>query len=207
MEHAGVGGMVLVSIEERFVVRAPVERVWDHLVDPRRVVASVPGADLEEVVDSRTYLGRIRVWVGPFPMTFRGRVHLAEVDEAARRVKIVGQARESAGAGGARMTLASALSPLPGGETRVDARVEVEAAGRLAALGRGFLQELGHQFFEEFSRRVSTAIEEPEVARGGGPAVAPAGQAPLRALPLVLMAMRAWVARLLGRPRSRPAKR
>jgi hypothetical protein len=136
-------------------------------------------------------------------MAFRGRVRLAEVDEANRRVKIVGQARERAGAGSAHMTLGSGLTALPGGETQVVAIVEMEVAGRIADFGRGFLQELGHQFFQEFAQRVATSIEAREAERAGGPAAAPAKQGPLRVLPLVMVALRAWLSGLLRRPESR----
>jgi carbon monoxide dehydrogenase subunit G len=35
-----------IRVEERFVVQAPVEHVWEYLVDPRRVVTCLPGAEL-----------------------------------------------------------------------------------------------------------------------------------------------------------------
>jgi len=189
-----------IGIEERFVVRAPAASVWEFLVDPRRVVACVPGGELDEVVDGRTFRGRVRVQVGPFTMAYRGLVHLAEVDAAARRVKIVGEALDAGGADTARLTLHSWLATLPGGATEVVALTEVEVAGRPVELGRGFLEHLGHEFFREFSDRVRAAAEAEEAApaasRAGEtrPVVAPAGGSTLRALPLLVRALRAWIA-------------
>ena len=74
-------------IEERFVVRAPVEKVWAYLVDPRRVVTCLPGAELTEVVDERTFHGAVKVKVGPVTVSYKGKVILEEVDDAARRVR------------------------------------------------------------------------------------------------------------------------
>jgi carbon monoxide dehydrogenase subunit G len=56
------------KIEERFEVKAPVERVWKYLIDPQRVVHCLPGAELLEQQDERTFLGAIKVKVGPLSM-------------------------------------------------------------------------------------------------------------------------------------------
>ncbi|HVP68699.1 MAG TPA: SRPBCC family protein [Anaeromyxobacteraceae bacterium] len=195
-----------IAIEERFVVRAPTASVWEFLVDPLRVVTCVPGGALEEVADERTYRGRIRVQIGPFTMTYGGRVRLAEVDATARRVKIIGEAVDRSGADTARLTLHSWLATLPGGATEVVAQAEVEVGGRPVELGRGFLEHLGHEFFREFSDRVRAAIESEEAARAARragekrTAPRPVGAAALRALPILVKALRSWIA-TFWRPR------
>jgi carbon monoxide dehydrogenase subunit G len=198
--------MGTVRIEERYVVRAPVEAVWGHLIDPRRVVASVPGGELEAVVDERTYDGRVRIAVGPFTLAYSGRVHLDAVDAAARRVRIVGEARESAGPGAARLTLDSWLTALPDGGTEVVAEASVDVSGHMVGLGRGVLEQLGHVLFRELASSVRETVEAEEAARAAGaPPPPPARRAPLRAIPLVLQALRAWAARWRRRPSRRPA--
>src|SRR5437588_48010 len=102
-------------IEERFEVRAPVERVWRYMLDPREVVHCLPGAELVEVVDARTFHGNVKVKVGPVTMTYKGRVQMSEVDEAAHLVRLVGDGRESTGSGSAKMTMESRLSALDAG--------------------------------------------------------------------------------------------
>lgn len=200
-------------IDEQFVVGAPVEPVWAFLVDPRRVVRCVPGGELHEVVDARTYRGRVRVKVGPWTFAYGGRVRLADVDTAARRVRIVGEAHETAGADTALLTLDSWLTPLPGGATRVVAETRVEVRGRIVELGRGVLEALGHAVFQEFSSAVRARIEAEEsqravLAGGAPPPPLPPPPPPLRAVPLVLRAVRAWIAGTLrpssGRARAEP---
>lgn len=187
-------------IDERFVVDAPVGPVWDFLVDPRRVVACVPGGELGPIVDARTFDGKVRIGVGPLTLAYRGRVSLAEVDAAARRVKIVGDAHETAGSDAARMTLESALTALPAGGTEVVARIRIEIEGRIVELGRGVLERVGHEVFREFAACVRATIEADARRAAGGPAagaeVAPRKDA-LRAVPLLLGALRSWVAELL----------
>ena len=191
-----------VRLEERFSVAAPPGPTWDFLVDPRRVVACVPGGALERVVDARTFDGRVRVLVGPLALAYRGQVHLAEVDQENRRVVIVGRAHERGGSGRARLTLASRLAARPGGGTDVEVEARLEAAGRLVELGSGLLQALGHLVFQAFAAEVRAAIE-------GGPAPgAPRPPPPpLQALPLLLGALRAWLgAGAAARGTARPAR-
>jgi carbon monoxide dehydrogenase subunit G len=189
---------VAIHVNERFVVGAPIERVWDHMVDPRRVVASVPGGVLTAVVDERTFDGALRVAVGPLILAYAGRIRLAEADVRARRVKIVGNAHERAGPGSARLTLESWLEPLPGGGTAVVARARVDVKGWIVQLGRGVLEQLGHVVFQDFAARVRAAVEAEEAGRPAppapGPGAAPARPEPLRAVPLVIRALRSWIA-------------
>lgn len=183
-----------IRVDERFVVEAPVEQVWEHLVDPRRVVACVPGGELTAVVDERTFEGRIRVAAGPLTLAYAGRVRLEEADAAARRVTIVGEANEGAGPGSARLTLESWLSALPGGGTEVVAHARVDVRGRVLELGRGMLEQLGHVVFQDFAARVRAAIEGEEAGRPApAPAAARARPEPLRALPLLARALQAWL--------------
>jgi carbon monoxide dehydrogenase subunit G len=193
--------MAAITIDERFRVGAPQAAVWDFLVDPRRVVGCVPGGELGAVLDDRTFDGTVRVEVGPLTLAYGGRVELAEVDAVARRVKIVGRARERAGTDSARLTLESWLDAPPEGGTEVTARARVDVAGRIVGLGLGFLQPLAHLVFQEFAARVGAEIEAAEARRrsgvaGGGPV---ARTAPLRAFPLVLRALRAWLSAWIGR--------
>ncbi len=173
-------------------MEAPVARVWAFLVDPRRVAACVPGGVLGDVLDERTFLGEVRMALGPLTLAYRGRVQLAEVDAAERRVKIVGKARERAGTDSARLTLESALTPLPGGGTEVVAHARVDVAGRIVELGRGVLEAFAHLVFQDFAASVRATVEAEEAGRA-----APGRQEALHTLPLVWRALSAWVGRLL----------
>ena len=57
-------------IENEFVVQAPAERVWAHLLDVERVAPCMPGAQLTEVVDDHTWKGKTTIKVGPVSLAF-----------------------------------------------------------------------------------------------------------------------------------------
>ena len=200
-----------IRIEERFSVQAPVEAVWAYLVDPRRVVTCLPGAELTEVQDERTFQGDVKVKVGAISVTYRGRVHLAEVDVPGRRVKMIGEGRESAGAGSARMTMESRLGPAPGGACEVVVQAEVNVVGRLVQLGRGMIEQVAHQLFQQFAACVRATLEAEAAARAApmvagaaavAPPPAPAREEAVRALPLLMRTLWAWLRGLFRRRAS-----
>ena len=184
-----------IRIEERFTVAAPIASVWEYLVDPRRVVGCLPGAELTEVVDERTFLGNVKVKVGPVTVAYRGKVVLGERDDAARTVKMSGEGRESGGAGAARMAMESQVTAAAGGGAEVVVRSDIDIAGRLVQLGRGMFEQVSHQIFLQFADNVRARLE---AAPGGGEAAVPERPRALSALPLLLRALWAWLKALLG---------
>jgi uncharacterized protein len=182
-------------IQERFTVKAPAAAAWAYLVDPRRVVTCLPGAELTEVLDERTFRGTVKVKVGPVQVGYRGTVRLVEVDQAGGSVKMTGEGQESAGSGAARMVMESRVASLPTGETEVTVLADVDIAGRLVQLGRGMIEQVSHQIFQQFAACVSATLE----AEAGGAAAPPAAAGrPLRAIPLLLRALWAWIRGLFG---------
>ena len=100
-----------IQIEETFQIAVPVETVWQFLLDPHRVVTCMPGAELEEVVDDRTFDGAVKIKLGAITTRYRGRVQLTDVDDQARRVCMLAEGRETGG-GTAKGTVTSELHAL-----------------------------------------------------------------------------------------------
>jgi carbon monoxide dehydrogenase subunit G len=206
------GAPMAFRIEEKFRVQAPADRVWAYLIDPRRVVICMPGAELAEVVDERTFLGNLKVKVGPVTVSYKARVRLTEVDAGARRVRMVAEGRETGGAGSVKVAMASQIAPLAGGGAEVAVEADVDLAGRIVQFGRGLIGDVSKQLFRQFAECVKAELEAPAGAGttgGGGSADAPGAQQPggpvpppaqpVRAIPLLLAALRATGARLWRR--------
>jgi carbon monoxide dehydrogenase subunit G len=161
------------DIEEQLELAAPVERVWKFLIDPRRVVTCLPGAALDEVVDERTFLGNMKVKVGPVTVTYKGRAKLVEVDDAAHRVAMSGEGTEQGGAGSAKMTMQSVVEDLGGGKSRVIVKAQVDLVGRLVQFGRGMIKGVAQQLFKQFAASVRAELEREEPAEPPPPEPTP----------------------------------
>ncbi len=192
-----------IEIQETFQVQAPIEAVWQFLLDPQRVVVCMPGAELEEVVDDRTFRGNIKVKVGPITTSYKGRVQLTEVDEQGYMVQMVAEGRETSG-GIAKGTMSSRLRALPDGQTEVVTETSVDIAGRIMQFGRGLIQDVSHQLFQQFVACVKERLEAPEGA-ATDEAEAAAEAEPVRVLPLALRALWSAIVRFFRRLFGRPA--
>ena len=212
-------------IEETFELHAPVERTWRYLVDPRQVVNCLPGAELTEVQDNETFLGRMKVKVGPITAAYDGRVTITGRDDDAHVVSMVGEGRERTGAGSAKMTMTSRLTPISAGATQVQVVADVDIVGKAAQFGRGMIESVNRQLFKQFTECLRGTLEGPLLVElqaeplppavvppttprvaGAIPTVPPpATSQPLRLVPLLSRAFVDWLRRLgialIGRPR------
>jgi carbon monoxide dehydrogenase subunit G len=183
---------VAITLSETFRVQAAPEEVWAFVMDAHRVADCMPGASLDEMTDERTFAGNIRVKIGAVTATYRGRVQFVRVDEVARAVEVLAEGRE-AGGGTAKGTMSSRLRSLDGGETEVAVEASVEVTGRIAQMGRGMIDGVSRQLFQQFVMCAKASLETPAEA---AEAVARANE-PVRIVPLVLRALWAAIVRFL----------
>ena len=148
------------KIEEKFELQAPVERVWKYLIDPAQVAMCLPGAELLEAQEENTFLGAVKVKVGPVTMSYKGTVRFTELDEQSHQVRLVGEGREAGGAGSAKMTMLSKVTPLSSvGGSLVEVTADMELVGKIVQFGRGMIEEVSKQLFRQFSACVKERLE------------------------------------------------
>jgi uncharacterized protein len=153
-----------VKLEQSFEVRAPVERVWETLIDIERVAPCLPGAEISEASDDGSYRGTFSVRLGPTTAAYRGELRLEEVDEAARRVVMRASGQDKRGQGSAKASIVSAMHE-EGDRTRVDVETDFTITGRLARFGRGgMIQDISNRLLREFADCLQQKIEAPAAA-------------------------------------------
>src|SRR6266566_8452760 len=93
-----------VEFDNSFEVPLPPAEAWPVLMDIRRIAPCMPGAELTEVVDHRTYKGKMAVRLGPVALAFAGVVTFEELDNASYRARVKAQGTDAKGRGGANAT-------------------------------------------------------------------------------------------------------
>ncbi|MGH3879304.1 MAG: SRPBCC family protein [Actinophytocola sp.] len=163
-------------IKSDFEVPAPVEKVWDYLLDVPRMAPNLPGTELTEVVDEDNYKGRVTIKMGPVSMRFAGDVEIVERDEANRRAVINAAGADERGRGQAAMVLTATLVKAGSG-TKVDIAQDLQISGAAAQYGRGMITDVTNVLVQQFSRNAAEDI--PRWLRGeeraGGPAASAGG--------------------------------
>ncbi|HET7114069.1 MAG TPA: SRPBCC family protein [Pyrinomonadaceae bacterium] len=147
------------KITEQFDVQAPVERVWKYLIDPASVVHCLPGAELLESHEDGTFVGQIKVKVGPMSMAYKGKGSFTEVNEETHTVRMVGEAREVGGSGSTKVTMVSTVTALESGGSAVLVDADINLVGRIVQFGRGMIEEVSRQMFRQFAACVKGRME------------------------------------------------
>jgi carbon monoxide dehydrogenase subunit G len=178
-----------IKIEKTFQVKEPLEKVWKVLSDPRKVASCVPGAQITEEVDSRTYKGTIKVQVGPSVTDYKGEVRIERLDEQSHQIEIVGKGQDVRGKGSASMKMTGQLRALPDGATEVTSVSEVNVVGILAQFGGRMINEVSNEIFKEFTKSFQSRLQQENVPETRQPAAESTVEPrPINAIPLVTSA-------------------
>jgi carbon monoxide dehydrogenase subunit G len=144
-------------IKTDFEVPAPVDRVWDYLLDVPRMAPNLPGADLTEVLDEDHYKGLVAIKMGPVSMRFTGDVEIVERDEANRRAVINAAGADERGRGRASMVVTAILEPTGSGTTVAIAQ-DLQVSGAAAQYGRGMITDVTNVLVRQFARNAAEDI-------------------------------------------------
>jgi carbon monoxide dehydrogenase subunit G len=151
--------------ESNFDVDAPLEQVWEAMLDVERVAPTVPGAQVLERTGDDSYKVAIKVKVGPMSMTYRGEVEITERDETAHRAVMKARAKESRGQGTADADVTMQLSGANGG-TAATVTTEVQLSGKVATMGQGVLQDVSGRLVQTFAQNLAAMLEGGGVPEG-----------------------------------------
>ena len=190
-----------IRIEKTFQVEEPLENVWKFISDPRKVANCLPGAQITEAVDDRTFKGVIKVQVGPSVTDYKGQVHIERLDDQNHEIEIVGKGQDVRGKGSASMKMTGKVQTLPDGSTEVASVAEVNVVGLLAQLGARMIQEVSNKMFAEFTSNLRIRLEQervPASASATAQIATPEAQ-PIKALPLLFSVIQDPIVRLFRR--------
>lgn len=144
------------KVEGSYTFNAPVERVWDTLMDPAVLASCIPGCEKLEPVGADEYEAVLKVGIAAIKGTYKGKVRLTDKQPPTRYTMAV---EGSGGPGFVKGTGAVELVP-EGETTRVNVQGDAQVGGPVAGVGQrligGAARMLLGQFFDCLKRRVET---------------------------------------------------
>jgi carbon monoxide dehydrogenase subunit G len=150
-----------VKIEDEFRVDVPVDEAWKVLLDVERIAPCMPGAQLQEV-EGEEYRGIVKVKVGPITAQYKGAARIVETDEAAHKLVLKADGRDTRGQGNASATVTATLTA-DGGGTRVHIDTDLNITGKVAQFGRGVMADVSSKLLGQFATNL-----ERDVLSGNG---------------------------------------
>jgi carbon monoxide dehydrogenase subunit G len=164
-------------VEGTYTFAAPIERVWELLLDPAVMAAAMPGAeDLRRVADDR-YEGVIRIGVGPITAAeFTLAVTLRDVLRPSHyTMDIDSRGRFGFTRGQANVNLAAG-----NGGTQMVYRADLQVGGKIAGVGQRMLDSISklmtRQGLEALSKEVERQLAQAPAPASPAPPAPPAAQ-------------------------------
>lgn len=140
------------KIENDFEVPLAVEEAWTLLTDIQRIAPCMPGAELTEIVDERSYKGKVAVRLGPVALSFSGKARFEEIDDARHWARVRASGTDSKGRGGAQADVTFELRPQETA-TQVLISTDLSLSGAVAQYGRGsgMIADLSSHLVSQFA--------------------------------------------------------
>jgi hypothetical protein len=145
-------------LEQSFAVQADPDRTFEYLLDVNRVAGCVPGISSVEALGSDTFVGTLKVKVGPIGVTYRGNATITSRDPVVRRATFNAEGTEGVGAGRVHALAVMAVTP-DGQGSIVVMTAELEIAGRLAQFGRGIIEGVAKRLIGQMADCIRLQLE------------------------------------------------
>ena len=153
------------------VVEQPVEKVWEALLDPRVLVATIPGCERLVATGENAYDMTVTAGVAAIKGTYQGQCTLSDL----RQHEALTMRLSGAGAPGTidATVQVSFGAPAPGA-TEISYEADAIVGGMVGGVGQRMLTSVSKRMAGEFFGNVAQAIAGgPVVAAAGGPSVEP----------------------------------
>ena len=147
------------ELNHQFTVAVPLEDAWRILTDVERIAPCLPGAQLQEI-EGETYRGVVKVKVGPIQAQFKGQASFIERDDAAHKVVLKGEGRDTTGKGNAAAVITAEMTAVDASNTSVTVNTDLSVTGKVAQFGRGAMADISDKLLAQFVVNLNALIAE-----------------------------------------------
>ena len=150
------------NLNKSFEVPQGTELVWEHLIDPEKIMDCVPGVSIDEKVADNHYKGKVGMKFGPMGVKYDADIFYNEIDKENRKIVISGNGVDTKGNGNAEMKMSVDVNDLEAGGVKMDAAMEVTVNGKIAMFGSRLIDTVSNQLFKQFVSNFSKKLEAAE---------------------------------------------
>jgi carbon monoxide dehydrogenase subunit G len=137
-------------MEGKFTLKAPIQKIWDTLLEPETLLSCIPGAEKIERLDEKTYDCIVKQKVGPISVKFKFKSIITKMDSPTH-IEIEGEGEDIAKAGHFVQKSSVDLREISPSEVEVSYRSDVNIVGKLAMFGDRIMRAKAKKVEEEFT--------------------------------------------------------
>ena len=143
------------QVEGQYTINAPIERVWEYLMDPAGLQACIPGCEKLEPRGDDSYEATLKVGVAAVKGTYQGKVSIADKEPPHRYRMLV------EGSGGPGFVRGEARIELRAGDggTVVHVMGDGQVGGTVAGVGQRMLGGVAKMLMKQMFDCVKARVE------------------------------------------------
>jgi carbon monoxide dehydrogenase subunit G len=145
-------------IEGKFTLKAPIQLLWDTLLDPETLRSCIPGAEKIDRLDEKTYDCVIKQKVGPISVRFKFKNILTKI-ESPNHVEMEGEGEDVGKAGRFTQRTTIDLKEQQGDEVEIFYQCNANIVGKLAMFGDRILKAKAKKLEADFTSALKEKLE------------------------------------------------
>ena len=142
------------KLEQRITIPTDIERVWKLLIDIPQLGQCIPGVDGLEQRDEDSYIGRMKVKVGPISLTLEGKLTVQEMDSVGKRSSFIVEASDRRVGGGIRAAVQVSLHSQGEKETEMLVSTDANVLGKLGQFGQPIMRRKADAILKEMAENI-----------------------------------------------------
>jgi carbon monoxide dehydrogenase subunit G len=145
-------------MEGKFTLKAPIQKLWDTLLDPETLLSCIPGAEKIQRIDEKTFDCVVKQKVGPISVKFKFKSVLSKV-EPPTHIEVDGEGEDIGKAGHFVQKSVVDLRETPGGEVEISYKTDATIVGKLAMFGDRIMRAKAKKVEEEFTKALQERLK------------------------------------------------
>ncbi len=146
------------KFNQRAVIAAAREPLWDFLMDVPKVAQSLPGVEKVEQLDPDTYQGTLKIRVGPISINLQGKIIVEQRDRDSWRATLRADASDRMAAGAVKAKTTMELKELSPTETEMSVDTDVSIMGKIGEFGQPIIRKKADTMLKEFVENIKKQL-------------------------------------------------
>ncbi len=146
------------KFNQRAVIAAAREPLWDFLMDVPKVAQSLPGVEKVEQLDPDTYQGTLKIRVGPISINLQGKIIVEQRDRDSWRATLRADASDRMAAGAVKAKTTMELKELSPTETEMSVDTDVSIMGKIGEFGQPIIRKKADAMLKEFVENIKKQL-------------------------------------------------
>lgn len=145
-------------LEGKIKLKAPIQKLWETLLEPETLRECIPGAEKIERLDEKTYDCVIKQKVGPIGVRFKLKNTLVNLNPP-NHLEMEGEGEDIGKAGRFSQKTRIELKEIEGGEVEISYSCNASIVGKLAMFGDRIMRAKAKKVEAEFTQALQDRLK------------------------------------------------